>query len=332
MVSCITSWFFTAEPLWLSHKKEKNLVICRDMDGSRDSHTEWISQKDNIMVLLRYYFLILKTTLWVVCHFSYQEIETNKWDNFSSLTASKCEKWNCCLGLLVHSPRLVLGMSVRWDIKLGKATVFRVWIPLQWVMAWFSYQFTWQAEIHSILSFPTLLLLLFFFKYQNTLKYIHVQWPHFWVKERQRLGYPGLSFSWSTFSTTVPFLSSLFYLLWFPSGLGPLIFFILMLECLSLFLLRQLFPINPHLFFLSCSVILSFLFHNPLSEFLLSIWATWSSPFLEWRQKKVFVVVVQSLNPSWLFATPWTAARQAPLPFTISEFAQIHVHWVRDAI
>ena len=86
-------------------------------------------------------------------------------------------------------------------------------------------------------------------------------------------------------------------------------------------------------FFLSCSVILSFLFHNPLSEFLLSIWATWSSPFLEWRQKKVFVVgVVQSLNPSWLFATPWTAARQGPLSFTISEFAQIHVHWVRDAI
>lgn len=49
----------------------------------------------------------------------------------------------------------------------------------------------------------------------------------------------------------------------------------------SLSLLRQLFPINPHLFSLSCSVILSFLFHNALSAFLLSIWATWSSPFLE---------------------------------------------------
>ena len=32
-----------------------------------------------------------------------------------------------------------------------------------------------------------------------------------------------------------------------------------------------------------------------------------------------------------LFATPWTAARQASLSFTISR-AQIHVHWVSDAI
>ena len=30
------------------------------------------------------------------------------------------------------------------------------------------------------------------------------------------------------------------------------------------------------------------------------------------------VVVVQSLSPARLFATPWTAARQASLPFTIS--------------
>ena len=25
----------------LSHKKEQNRVICRDMDGPRDCHTEW---------------------------------------------------------------------------------------------------------------------------------------------------------------------------------------------------------------------------------------------------------------------------------------------------
>ena len=25
----------------LSHKKEQNWVICRDMDGSRDCHTQW---------------------------------------------------------------------------------------------------------------------------------------------------------------------------------------------------------------------------------------------------------------------------------------------------
>ena len=31
-----------------------------------------------------------------------------------------------------------------------------------------------------------------------------------------------------------------------------------------------------------------------------------------------FVVVVQSLSPIWLFVTPWTAAHQASLSFTIS--------------
>ena len=46
----------------------------------------------------------------------------------------------------------------------------------------------------------------------------------------------------------------------------------------------------------------------------------------------VIVAVFQSLNHVWHFATPWTVARQTPLSFTISEFAQIHVHWVDDAI
>ena len=31
-----------------------------------------------------------------------------------------------------------------------------------------------------------------------------------------------------------------------------------------------------------------------------------------------FVVVIQSLNRVWLFATPWTAAHQASLSFSIS--------------
>ena len=29
---------------------------------------------------------------------------------------------------------------------------------------------------------------------------------------------------------------------------------------------------------------------------------------------------------------PWTAARQASLPLTVSQFAQVHVHWISDAI
>ena len=43
--------------------------------------------------------------------------------------------------------------------------------------------------------------------------------------------------------------------------------------------------------------------------------------------------VVQSLSRIWLFATPWTAACQASLSFTVSwKFPQIHVHWVDDAV
>ena len=42
--------------------------------------------------------------------------------------------------------------------------------------------------------------------------------------------------------------------------------------------------------------------------------------------------VVQSLSCVQLFATPWTEVHQASLSFTISKFAQTHVHWVGDAI
>ena len=41
---------------------------------------------------------------------------------------------------------------------------------------------------------------------------------------------------------------------------------------------------------------------------------------------------VQSLRRVQLFATPWTAARQASLFITLPEFTQTHVHWVGDAI
>ena len=45
-----------------------------------------------------------------------------------------------------------------------------------------------------------------------------------------------------------------------------------------------------------------------------------------------FPVVVQSLNYIRFFATPWTAAGQASLSFTISQSLLTHVHWVGDAI
>jgi len=49
--------------------------------------------------------------------------------------------------------------------------------------------------------------------------------------------------------------------------------------------------------------------------------------------RAAIVVVVPSLSHVWLFATPWTAARQAPLSFTISpSLPKLNVHWVGDAI
>ena len=44
------------------------------------------------------------------------------------------------------------------------------------------------------------------------------------------------------------------------------------------------------------------------------------------------VVAVQLLSCGQLFVTSWTTALQASLFFTTPEFAQIHVHWVSDAI
>ena len=41
---------------------------------------------------------------------------------------------------------------------------------------------------------------------------------------------------------------------------------------------------------------------------------------------------VQSLSYVWLFMTPWTAACQASLSITNSQFTQTQLHWVGDAI
>ena len=50
---------------------------------------------------------------------------------------------------------------------------------------------------------------------------------------------------------------------------------------------------------------------------------------------RYFLVVVQSLSHVQLFATLWTAARQASLSFILHyllEFTQTHAHWASDAI
>ena len=39
---------------------------------------------------------------------------------------------------------------------------------------------------------------------------------------------------------------------------------------------------------------------------------------------------VQPLSCVWLFVAPWTVGHQASLSFTVSQFAQIHIHRVGD--
>ena len=49
-------------------------------------------------------------------------------------------------------------------------------------------------------------------------------------------------------------------------------------------------------------------------------------------KSKFSVVVVQLVNSIWIFATPWMQYARLPCPQRLLEFAQIHVHWVNDAI
>ena len=49
-------------------------------------------------------------------------------------------------------------------------------------------------------------------------------------------------------------------------------------------------------------------------------------------EDKLWQTFLQPFSHVWLFVNSWTAARQAFLSFTISQFAQTHVHWVSDAI
>ena len=50
------------------------------------------------------------------------------------------------------------------------------------------------------------------------------------------------------------------------------------------------------------------------------------------NEEKKRYVVVQLLSCIQLFATPWTEVLQAPQSSTVSQFAQVHVHWVSDTI
>ena len=59
----------------LSHKKEQNWVICRDVDGSRDCHTEWSKSEKQISYINAYMWNLENGTDEPVCR---AEIETRK--------------------------------------------------------------------------------------------------------------------------------------------------------------------------------------------------------------------------------------------------------------
>ena len=54
----------------LSHKKEQNWVICRDMDGSRDCHTEWSKSESEkqILYIISYMWNLEKWYRWTSLH------------------------------------------------------------------------------------------------------------------------------------------------------------------------------------------------------------------------------------------------------------------------
>lgn len=133
----------------------------------------------------------------------------------------------------------------------------------------------------TVFSFLLTVPLRFLFLIPNTHSGMSIVMAPFLGKGRRRLGCPGLQF-WPILCRTEPhpppFLSSSQL---FSSGLVCILSSSFVLSLLSFSSLwRQLFPINPCLFSLNCSVILSFFFHDSLSAFLLSIWATWFSLFL----------------------------------------------------
>ena len=60
----------------LSHKKEGIWVICRDVDGPRDCHTEWSKseREKQISYIKTYMWSLEKRYRWTVCK---ADIETN---------------------------------------------------------------------------------------------------------------------------------------------------------------------------------------------------------------------------------------------------------------
>ena len=65
----------------LSHKKEWNRAVCRDMDGLRDFHTEWSKSEKQIMYINTYTWDLEKWYRWTRLQSRKRHIVENKHEN-----------------------------------------------------------------------------------------------------------------------------------------------------------------------------------------------------------------------------------------------------------
>ena len=63
----------------LSHKKEQNGVICRDMDGLRDYYAEWSKSERGKEILNINIYVESRKMVWVILFA--KQIHRNKWTN-----------------------------------------------------------------------------------------------------------------------------------------------------------------------------------------------------------------------------------------------------------
>ena len=66
--------------------------------------------------------------------------------------------------------------------------------------------------------------------------------------------------------------------------------------------------------------------------FICSLHSVWNHWLMVSGKSYFLVVALQALSHVPLFETQWTPTHQAPVLYHLPELAQIHVHWVGDAI
>ena len=78
-------WYIIYNGILLSHKKERNWVICRDVDGSRDCHSEWSKseREKQISYINPYMWNLEKWYRWTGW-------QGRNWDTVNKLCLSYC--------------------------------------------------------------------------------------------------------------------------------------------------------------------------------------------------------------------------------------------------